>query len=769
MPQSSRSLRVTTSLSLSAVIASMCSTSVLAQPRQAASLEEVVVTAQKREESLQEIPIAITAFNAETLEDMGISDIGGLTGFVPGLVVQPTVGGSVNAAISIRGSGLTTNNLSRDTSVGLYLDGVPIAKTSGAIFDGVDIARMEVLRGPQGTLYGKNTISGAINIITAKPTGELGGYATVGVGNEDLRTLRSSLDLPAVGEVGRGLGKLSTKLSYIRRLRDGFFENDFPGLKDYDNKNQWGTRFASVLDVSDQFSVEYAYDQFEVDQRPTMLTQHDGSGKRPDSAAADSARRSDVGIKGHSLTLNYDFGESPVPGDLAFKSITAYRELETRSFSDFDGTAADLFRFIIDNDFEQTSQEFQLVGSTDSLEYVLGLFYYEEEWSTFNPRWIFQFGGDNYNYDTRGAEAKSYAAYSQVTWSPDAFDRRLELTGGLRWTRDEKDAVRLQQSLTNFLTQGPQSPNACVCLRDETGMPLTVSGAPAGTAIPGGPIGPTDLVPITHSDSWTEVTPMIVATYHFSDDITGYAKYSSGYKAGGINGVAETNETFLRGFDQEVMDSYELGVKSRLLDNRLQVNAAAFLNDYEDIQVNTFVPSVIGISVNNAGAATISGLELEVMARPVPNLDLVLNYGYLHTEYDEYLDLDRTTGQLVDFSDQRKFAYSPRHTVNASLVYSFDPMPVGSLRARIDYAWLDDQYIGVNDDPTSNIDAYGLWNARLTLADIPTGGRGELAVSLWGKNLADEEYLTSSVNLQVFTANQWGDPRSYGLELTYRF
>lgn len=759
-------------IALLAATVSLGSTALYAQSAstggRSASLEEVVVTAQKREESLQEIPIAITAFDANVLEEIGVTDIGGLTGFVPGLVVQPTVGGTVNAAISIRGSGLSTNNLARDASVGLYLDGVPIAKTSGALFDGIDIERMEVLRGPQGTLYGKNTISGAINIISKKPSGEWGGHATVGIGNKNLRTLRTSIDLPSIGQTGEGLGKLSTKFSYIRRMRDGFFENDHPSLKDFDNKDQWGFRFSSVLDITDRLSLEYAYDKFRLDQRPPLVSQYVPNGDRPDSVAAESAIRSDVDLFGHSLTASYDIGKVGPLGDMTFKSISAYRKLATRSLTDFDGTSQDMFRFIVDNDFKQKSQEFQWLGSTDRVHYVVGLFYYEEEWFTDNPRWIFQFGGDNYNYDTRGAEAKSYAVYTQATWTPDILQSKLELTAGLRWTRDEKDAWRLQQAVGTF-NADPTAANACVCLRDANGMPLTYSGAPASTAIPGGPIGPTDLIPIQTDDSWSGITPMLVASYHFTDSITAYIKYSTGYKSGGINDVAETNANFIRGFNEETMDSLEIGWKSRLLDNRLQINAAAFYNRYDDIQVNTFVPEIIGISVENAGEATISGAELEVLARLSSNLDLMFNYAYLDTRYDEYLDVDPLTGQLRDYSSEREFGYAPRHSYNATLQYTFDPMPYGTLSLRIDYAWMDEQFIGVTDDPTTNIDDYGLLNARMTLAEIPTGGRGELAVSAWGKNLTDKEYITTGVNLTAFTINQWGDPRSYGIELSYRY
>lgn len=530
-----------------------------------------------------------------------------------------------------------------------------------------------------------------------------------------------------------------------------------------------GARLTSALDVTDRLGLVYAYDKFKVDQRPTMLTRFERGGQRPRSATLDNAKRSDVQIVGHSVNVDYDLGLNPFLGNVNFQSISAVRRLETRSTSDFDGTGADMFRFILDNDFEQRSQELRLVGVTDSVKYAAGLSYYEESWSTYNPRWIFQFGKDNYNYDSRGADAKSYAGYAHASWSPQVYDQKFEFTAELRWTRDVKEMTRLMQSWSSYINAGPASQSACVCLRDADGMPLTASGMPASSAIPGGAIGPTDLLPLEHADSWSEVTSMLGVTYRWSDAINSYAKYSSGYKSGGINGVADTNDSFILGFDQETIDVWELGLKMRLFDDRLQFNAAAFYNDYNDIQVNTFVPSVLGIAVNNAGAASISGVELELLSAPIPNLELLLNYSYLKARYAEYLDREPASGDLVDFSTQRKFPYSPAHNINAALVYTFKGLPIGDARMRLDYRWLDDHFVGVINDPTTNIASYGLLNARLTLSDIGADHAEGLSLSVWAENLTDVEYTVAASNLRVFTVNQWGDPRSYGMELTWQF
>lgn len=729
------------------------------------TLEEVLVTAQRREESMQETPISVTAISSDTLTEIGATDVSGVSDYTPGLVITPTIGGSVNAGITIRGAGNFSNNLSRDNAVGMYLNGVPISKTSGAIFDAVDLERIEVLRGPQGTLYGKNTIGGAINLITQKPSGEWGGQLRAGIGNKRLRETRASVDLPSAGTVGEGLGEFSMRGSGFYRKRDGFYKNDGPSSDDFDNRDQWGLRFDASLLLTERFSVDYGYDRFNADQTPPMLalTNSDAFAfvspqlnpfvaaatqtQRPDAISNDSAITSQSTVSGHTLTLHYDMPGTAI-GDLSFKSITGYRDLHTLSMSDFDGTALDLFRFKIENDFDQLTQEFQLVGSTERTQYVVGLFYYEDDWYTDNPRWLFQLGGNDFDVSQRGAENVSTAVFGQLTWTPDMFDDRMDLTLGGRWTEETKDATNLAKDISIY-NQDPSDPNAGVFVRDPAGNPvLTASG---------------DLIPINADDQWREFTPMANVTWRFNDDVHGYAKVSTGFKSGGFNGVATSNAAFTTPFSPETMTGYEVGLKSRLLDQRLQLNMSVFYNDYEDFQGDRFVQEVVGTLIVNAGSASLQGMELELVARPTANLDITLNYSLLDASYDEFIG-----DGGVDVSRQRQFAYAPENTVFASIKYSFDPFSFGSLSARLDYYWTDDYYITIIDDPTTNVDAYSLINARIDLSDIPVGS-GELRISAWGKNLSDEEYWNTAINLTAFTINQWADPRSYGLELAYRF
>lgn len=751
----------------------------------AAALEEVIVTAQKREQSLQDAPIAMSAFTEQTLDEMKVSSIEGIAGRAPNVIVVPTVGGSVNAGINIRGASSTVNNLSRDAAVGVYLDGVPIAKASGAIFDVADLERIEVLRGPQGTLYGKNTIGGAINLITAKPTGEFGGKATITYGNENLRVLRTHIDTPALGESGEGAGKVAAKVSYFRKLRDGFVENDDPSSKDFDNQNQWSTRLALNWELNDKFSADYAYDRFELDQRPTALqlvelgsygslplfgpiAQAAYSPDRRSSISNDASLQSDVAIEGHTVTLNYDVGSLGWLGDVALKYIGGYRTLETDSLTDFDGTSADFSRFGLYNDFKQTTHELQWVGETDAISYVVGAFYYKDDWDTDNPRWNGQIlrGMDGVTEtNQRDAIDDSTAAFGQLDWRANDW---LELTFGLRWTRETKDVNRLR--VTDGLKRGTlqaTNPASGVFVRDAAGNAILDAGG--------------NYQALNAKKTFSEVTPLFVATFHIAPDINVYAKYATGFKSGGYNDVASTNTEFLKGFDPEKMKTYEAGLKSLWFKNRIQLNAAIFYNDYQDYQADVYVPEALGIGVENAAQAKAKGAEIELSALLTDDLEFTLNYGYLDFKFDEYLTPDNydlnhngNKTEIIDVKNDRVVPYNMRNNVSSSLRYSHD-VGFGNFLARLDYLFRDKHYF--SGDPNSSLkpEQYGLWDARVGLDDIALSEKQTLSIDLWCKNLFDKEYIVSGLVYQgaypakAMGVGTFGDPRSFGVDVKLTF
>jgi len=730
------------------------------------ALEEVIITAQKREENLQESPIAVTAFGAQDLEEMGATDISQIADFTPNVTIPASIGYSSNPQINIRGAVTASNNLSRDSAAGIYLDGVAISKTTGGIFDAVDLERIEVLRGPQGTLYGKNAIGGALNLISTKPSGELGMKVKAGLGNEGLNEFRTSIDLPAVGSVNDGLGELSSRVSYFRRQRDGFFKNDGTSSSDFDNRDQWGARLALRLDVTDDFTAEYSYDTYKMDQNPTMLALIDPFGKgasdndRPDSISNNSADYQWLNVDGHALTLTQNINDTAL-GDITLKYIGANRKMENDSASDFDGTSSDLFRFINASQFEQDTHEFQISGTSENLKWVAGVFYSDASWATDNPRWIFQFGGNNIDIDQRSSDETSEAIFGQMTWTPDAFDGRLDLTAGVRYTKEERESGRRRVDISVFA--GDTTPeNAGVYRRD--------AGRNAVDAAGNITLDSNEVVGITRKEDWSETTPMFVASWQHSEDLNFYGKIVTGFKSGGFNGVANEEAQFEVPFNPETMTTYELGMKSRWADNSVQVNVAIFQNDYDDLQVNNFVPDALGIIIANAATATMRGAEVEVIAKPTANWDLAFNAAFLDTEYDEYTDTAADGVTIVDLSKTFEFQHSPESQYSGSAKYTFDPMDAGVLSVRVDYSWTDDQFVRPAPQDSLNVESYGIWNARVTLSEMSVGN-GSMMLSAWGKNLADEEYWINAIALSAAAWNtaQWADPRSYGVELSYEF
>lgn len=724
--------------------------SVVAQPM----LEEVIVTAQKREQSLQDIPVAITAFSEADIVTRGIRDVKDLGLFVPNVQIAPSPGGNTGATVAIRGSTTINPALTWEPTVGLYLDGVFLGKNLGGIFDVAELARVEVLRGPQGTLYGKNTLGGAINLVTKAPADEMGGYIEASAGNEGYTGIRGRFDTGAIGSVGEGLGQFSASVAYATRSRDGFYDNvdsDPTGgfnpfvnpvssdyLQDLDSD---AARVDLALAVTESLAIRYSYDDSSVEKRPSMgqLTDVSGpafdafglgflgdlqalyvlpEGERADAISNDQAGYERSDVSGHSLTLSYNWN------DVMLKSITASRDLEWSDTLDIDGTPMNLFTSTRDVDYEQFSQEFQLSGGGQDLTWVAGLYYFSEEGDVYNPIQFFGLFGSPADNNEYGLDNSSWAIYGQADWD---ITESLTITAGLRYTDEEKDQYIFH-------------PNA------------STGGA-----------GAFDL---SAKDSWSNTTGTLVASYRLGDSTTLYAKAAQGWKAGGFNGEAPSAEAFLESYDPEEVNSYEFGLKSRLLDDRVQINAAAFLNDISDMQFSVFLEGSGGAAstVANAGAATVKGFELELAAQLTQGLRVGLNYGYLDTEYDEFIEL----GQ--DVRDQKDFPYAPESTASIDFDWSIVQMDWGRVDLHVDWSYKDDYvpYTNKSQNLTSRIASYDVVNARLALDDIQLGGT-VLQLSLWGKNVFDEEYRENTIPFGLWTISYWGEPATYGVDARLSF
>jgi iron complex outermembrane receptor protein len=738
----------------------------------AAKLEEVVVTAQKRVQSLQDTPISIAAFGESELEKKGIDNVADIGASVPNVNIIETADNTTAATIAIRGSVTVNPAITWEPTVGMYLDGVYVGKNVGSIFDVAELTRIEVLRGPQGTLYGKNTLAGAVNLITQKPSGQFGGKLSAGVGNYQRQTGYLTVDTPAL-DLG-GLGEVMARFTTSYKTRDGFYDNeadpfgnDFitatiqgstvtlpssaskaPSTKDFSNLNSKVGRYDILWQASDRLELRYTYDYSDIDQTPgkPQLTYFNpdipmgpgtfvppelgdyltGVNDNKDAISADAAGAEMSKSISRSFFATYDVGQLGALGNVTFKYIGNDRALHWDVQNDTDGVPLDLFRTMRDISYNQRSHEMQMLGQTDQLDYVLGLYYLKEDADNRNPIDFFSDYGFPTSHNGYGLENKSKAVFGQVEWRPEisGLERRLSVILGLRWTEETKQG---------FISHPQALP------------PFEVNDV---------------------EKTYTNTSPTFVVAWNFTDNIHAYAKVAEGWKAGGFNGEATTEAVYRDGYGAETLRSYELGVKSRLLEDRLQINAAAFYNQSDDQQVTIFKGDQAASSqVANAAEATMTGFELEVIALLTANLELGMSYGYLDAEYGAFMDGGK------DVSDERDFAYTPQHTASAYADYTFLEQSWGTLSGRLDYQFVDEHvpFIDPAQNATSKINTYQLLNGRLTLSQVALADGQTLELSLWGKNILDKEYRVTTIPFGAWTVSYYGNPRTYGLDATYRF
>ncbi len=821
------------SLALAILASASTASEALAQPSdRATALEEVVVTAQRRESSLQDTPIAITAFTADKLGNLGAFNVSQIADFVPNLTIQRQPGSSSSMGVFMRGVGSGETSLISDPKVGIYIDGVYISKTAGALFDVADMERIEALRGPQGTLFGRNTTGGALNVTTRKPTGELGGKVAASVGNYGYLRYGGSLDLPAVANV-------AAKLAYNHMETDGWADNNYDGAplppsrrveEDLASEDNDAWRLALRWTPRDDLTVDYSFDRTDNVGVPTPYQQvvvknsvYDGFTTAPrnfqliggslyQQMAAnvgdpknrrknfelDGQADETLEVDGHAFTAAWEATEN-----LTLKYIFGSRSTDIGTGStDLDSgayTARDLFYGVFRGQngeipmvgyhgatpkswADTDSHEFQFIGDAfdERLKYTAGLFYFEEEAGqhltpTFSvpisyvaPRGANtpvlgplyaaagfcppEFGGalcvgtqrlpipgaadillpgvNDFEY---GQDAESRAAYGQASY--DLSDQ-LTLTFGLRYTEDEKEAYLWSQTVAGTSPSNP-------ALEDE---------------------------------SWDNLSYLVNGNYAITEDVAVYLSYTTGYNAGGFNARATNVASFRTPYAEEEVETWELGVKSEFFDNRLRFNAAIFDNDYTDIQINQFEAGTGGASsrIVNAGAGTYRGVEFDIVAVPFEGLTLDLSYGYLDAEFDEYLARNPVTNQLDDISDRTTVGQAPESTASLGLQYDFVPFSFGSLSTRLDVAYKDEFVFHPINNQYDSTDPRTLVNGRISLDEIRMGccsDRNALRVSLWGRNLTDEEYRNWGIDFGTlgFAGVTYGEPRTYGLDVVYTY
>ncbi len=738
-----------------------------------AQLEEVIVTAQKRVASLQDTPIAISAFNSEQIEAMGLIDAKDIGMASPYLQMPAYPTSSNNLAIFIRGIGNADSIvITKDPTVGLYYDGVYAARSTGLLADLSDLERVEILRGPQGTLYGRNTMAGAINFINAKPTGEFGFKQSLSAGNYDSWRSVSHLSLP-------DYSGFKSKFTATFSDRDGWVENEganeIPGYdySDFYKKETEGYRAALRYDGVEKLLVDYSYDYSDITSTAPYFQYSGPTGgfTRAGAPITNSFSErlkntrtptggeqfafylpdSTTEVNGHNLTASYELFDN-----LTLKSITGYRDYDDDNSTNFAQSfgGAGTLEVYTKTEQDQLSQEFQVIGSADRLEYVGGLYYFNENGDQKERQYLDRASVDElgiYAFDfvtmlpcsdgTRPGpictdfvnatlpnylgeyavktDVESWAGYGQATYTPNVLEDKLDLTLGLRYTDDEREATR------------------------------TNDGWYANSYAPGATDSQKDRVDYT-----------TIADYSWTDNFSTYAKVSTGFRSGGSsrNGL-----DFNQPFDNEDLTSYELGWKSEVLDSRLRVNGAAYFMQINDIILD-YLPDPVNnpqlVESFNSGDADVYGLEADVQAAITDEFLVGLNLSYL--SYD-FSNVDFPDG--TDHTDTTELVWAPEFAYAITADYTL-PVSVGEVRFHLDYSWQDDQFALANTEfGKVEVADYGLVNARVSLADVTLADHN-WQFAVWGRNLTDED----TANYQIgSTASTYLAPLMYGAEVIFEF
>jgi iron complex outermembrane recepter protein len=669
----------------------LISGSLIAAPQ----LEEVTVTAQKRAENMQDIPVAVSALDESALEDSGFDGINDLSYMVPSL--QFGNFGPV-AFVAIRGIGMENTTAGGDPGVAMHLDGVYIGRPVGTLFTAFDTERVEVLRGPQGTLYGRNATGGSINLITRKPDEEFGGKVEATVGEYDLRRFRASINLPISDSV-------QARVVAFNEDRDGFTKNSVAGGTEANDADSYGARGHLQFDISDTASFLFS----------ASYINNGGVGSQPEVREAFPVTLAGPPIPG---TVDFDLNGQTLVNDLTpFKEaksvkesqdneflllsgtldwdfenfsinlITAYAESEFASHQDTDSSAKALGELVLTENADQFSQEIQLISNSDgNLRWIAGLYYFHENATRFSTFFESRFdiiaGANGTEAGLRlggNVETTSWAVFGQGTYDiNDAF----ALTVGLRYTDDEKKGTN-----ENILFG-----------------PLFVDNV------------------ATESQ---ETTGKVSGDWKFSDSSLVYASFARGYKSGGINQVAIVSAGREAIYKPEFVETIEIGLKTRLLDDRVQLNISAYNNDYSDLQFQIFQNS--GPAAGNAGQATVNGVEVELQALLGDNWAFDGNVGYMDTKYDELIFGG------VDFAGN-ELTRSPEFTFSMGATGEWDLANGSNVRLRIEGSYTDEVFYSFVNRDGDRADDYVNINGRL-FWNSPSG---KFSAELYATNLTDE-------------------------------
>jgi iron complex outermembrane receptor protein len=729
-------------------------------------IEEVVVTARRKEESAQTVPVAVTALSAGKLEQFKINNLDDLQYFDPSLNVSASSGRPNQPIYSLRGIRPTEAVFGQDPTVAIYMADVVLSPAKASNQGMYDLQSVQILKGPQGTLFGRNTTGGAILLTPQKPGEEFGGNVMVGAGSFGLMETEFGIDLPVSDTFAMRLaGKISDEDGHQKNVAPGQYYGDRRG-----GGETYSTRLTTVWDISDTVVNEtiFTWDKVDLNGRTAVLQAvNPASGLSAYNGAAlpsifdaleraqardvhkiesDMRERSEAEVWGIYNTTTIELNDN-----LTLKSIAAYRDMDAYEVVDMDSTAiSGVLSSLQSTEMEHASYELQLLGSAldGKLDWVTGLYWYYEDGVEHSPGDVLYDLQPTRNPFTQVSTIhnNSYSVFGQGTYH---FNDQWSMTAGARWTYDEKEMEVIASD-----------PTSCA-LGGTTGLL------------------PQDQCQVSMSESFSQPTGTVSLEYKPNAFTMLYASSRLGYRAGGFNARASTPAEY-EPFDQETVVDIELGGKIDwgVGDWSMRTNVALYQQWYDDIQRTVVVTGPTGApgsAVQNAAEATVTGLEIEQTISPTENLTIMLQYAYTDPEYKSWED------NGVDVSDT-PFFFTPEHAFTATISYRY-PLEgnAGTLTMGASAAWQDDIWLNAlqtsaiidsvprSIHPTLQQDDY--WLFGLTLGWENMMG-SNLDLSAYAKNVTDEEYAVGGVMLYHtlgLSTKAFGDPRSYGVQLRYQF
>jgi len=723
-----------------------------ADAKDSLALEEIVVTATKVAQDIGRTPAAITAITADALGPGGIREVRDLALSVPNLSVGDQFG--VNRTF-IRGIGMTSIDLGADGAVAFLQDGAMIPRPSHQLAGFYDLEQIEVLRGPQGTLYGRGATAGVVNMITRKPTEDLDGYLNYTLGNYSATTVEGALGGPIAGETV--MGRISGKAD----KRDGYGSNLTTG-KAVDNRNAQAVRGSLRFKPSDTLDMVLMADYFQEDDYNyafhflgttvvpedelahnllggrTIFDYYADRGKKPNqrNIVSDQDPINERDGTAVSAIIDWDFADG-----WNLKSITAWRDFNRFLRDDLDGSDVDMFgqnNYIEES--ESWSQDFTVAGTAANVEWLMGANYFSEKMhgevkvpltnfavlvnalNAGNPDWVNLPAGalDSLNYWQNGdVDVEAYGVFLQGRY---AFSDAWALTLGARYNYEKREGTG------SFIFDA-----------------LGVN------------------VPTDREKSWDKVTPKALLEYKTGNDGLAYLQFTQGFKSGVIN-IGSLNDVI----DPEYVDAYEIGYKMPFADDRASLRAAAFFYDYTDLQVG-FVNEQSVVETVNAASAEIMGVELELFARFTEGLSGNLSATWLDATYTDFVTGDyRQDFEQVDLSGNY-LQNAPKYTLNGVLDYRRPVTATGAIVGRIEASYQDKVYFTEFNNSDAEQDAYGLLNLMAGYE----GGDGKWSVTGWVRNATDEfVYSNNIITAPLYGSVRVGSllpPRTYGLTLSLNF